>query len=175
MATKKKAKETEIGPEIVHALPPVWDSVCLAFGVIPKTAVFTYGNKIFNPSGNFMPDHIIAHETVHMDQQARLVPHDAEKCAKMKDPIDLCTCGAVEQGAALWWGKFLRDAAFRLDQESEAYAVQFAFVCEVQRDRNTRARFLIDLARVLSGPIYGHVITTSEAQALIRRRSGITN
>lgn len=147
--TQPITKEVD-GVTVIYDTPPVWDSVCRAFGVIPQTAVFTYGESIYNPSGGFMPDHIIVHEKIHIEQQKR-----------------------EGMTAALWWGKFLRDPAFRLDQESEAYAAQYRFVCTKVKDRNARSNFLMNIARTMGGIMYGNMIGIHEASKLIRERSGV--
>lgn len=138
------------GIRVIHETPPVWANVCATFGVIPATAVFTYNDRIYNPCGAYLPDHIVVHERVHIKQQ-----------------------GGTDESAGLWWGKFLRDPAFRLDQESEAYAVQYAYVCKQQKDRNVRHNFLLNLARVLSGPMYGNCIGMQEALNLIKSRANV--
>ena len=135
---------------IVNEKPPVWDAVCAAFHINPKGVLFTYGDAIYNPDGVQIPDHIIEHEQVHEKQQKRdgMTPE-------------------------LWWGKFLRDKDFRLDQESEAYAVQYAFICKHLKDRNQRHKFLFNIALSLSGPLYDKCIGHMEAMALIKKRANL--
>ena len=131
--------------KIINKKPPVWDSVCKAFNILPKNVLFTYGDIIYNPDSADLPHHIIVHEEIHEAQQTKegMTPE-------------------------LWWGKFLREPKFRLDQESEAYAAQYKYFCEHNKDRNTRARFLMALVGSLSGPLYGNIITTSDAMKLIK-------
>lgn len=175
--TQDEIKTTVIdGIEVIYTKPPVWDSVVATFQVIPATAVFTYGNRIYNPSGAYIADHVIEHEKVHMNQQARLINHAPEcNILKTEDTEDenRCSCGQVDEGAALWWGKFLRDSAFRIDQETEAYAFQYAFVCYKVKDRNARVKFLTQIAQTLAGPLYGRAISFNEAMSNIKSRSGV--
>lgn len=140
------------GVLVIYDYPPVWDSVVGAFNIRPLNAVFTYGDKIYNPGGAYLPDHVMVHEKVHIKQQ-----------------------GGTDEGAALWWGKFLRDSIFRIEQEIEAYAVQYKFVCGKVKDRNARFNFLLQLARTMSGPMYGKCITTNEATKLIRDQANVQN
>lgn len=134
--------------KVINEKPPVWDKVCAAFGVLPQNVFFTYGDTIYNPDGAHIPDHILAHEEVHEVQQTKegMTPE-------------------------LWWGKFLRDPQFRVDQEAEAYAKQYAFICNSIKDRNHRYRVLFDLARILSGPLYDKAITHQGAITLIKERA----
>jgi len=129
--------------------PPVWDSVCTAFKINP-IAFFTYGDTIYNPSNLNLPIEIIAHEKVHMEQQN----HN-------------------EKDAALWWGKYLRDPQFRVDQEAKAYGKQYAVICSGLKDRNERCRYLTLLARSLSGPLYDNAVSFQTAMQLIKEKSGV--
>ena len=136
--------------EVKIEKPPIWNDICFAFGIIPQKVLFTYGDTIYNPDNVKIPDDIIEHEKVHMEQQNHNV-----------------------NDAALWWGKFLRDPAFRVDQESKAYAVQYRFVCKFVTDRNQRFNFRMELARLLSGPLYGNSISQKDAEKLIYKLSGV--
>lgn len=129
--------------------PPVWEAVCNAFGIRPA-AYFTYGNAIYCVDVPPPPPDIIEHERVHMSQQS-------------------------EEGMTpeLWWGKFLRDPVFRVEQEAEAYGRQYAFLYPRIKDRNVKVRLLHSLAMSLSGPLYNNVIGVGEASNLIQRQSGI--
>lgn len=138
---------TPTGPvKITFARPPVWDSVCLAFGIIPETAIFTYGDKIHNPNMMDLYPHLIEHEKVHMHQQ-----------------------NFNDEDAAIWWGKFLRDPQFRVDQEAQAYAAQYDFICTTIKDRNRRNTIKLELAGILAGPLYHNTVSRSEAVALIKK------
>ena len=72
---------------------------------------------------------------------------------------------------ALWWGKYLRDEKFRIDQEAKGYARQYDVICKVMRDRNKRARYMWGLANSLSGALYGNVILHSDAMKMIKKFS----
>jgi hypothetical protein len=128
--------------------PPIYDNVVSMIGdnVSLLKTIFTYGDIIFNPNElNLTPD-IVAHEKVHMDQQ-----------------------GHNNHDAALWWGRYLREPEFRLDQESKAYTKQYEWFCQHYKDRNQRAVYLNGLAKTLSSPLYGNLITQSDAYNLIKR------
>lgn len=135
---------------IINDKPPVWDSVCKAFNIIPMNAIFSYGDRIYNPQGNELADHLIEHEKVHLRQQEH-----------------------SEQGAIMWWGKFLRDEKFRVDNEIEAYARQYQFYCSKVKDRNQQFKFLDAVARSMSGPLYNKSITYQEAMNRIKNHKKV--
>lgn len=148
----KKRLESDETVEIVNEKPPIYDNLCAALKIKPVNVFFTYGNKIYNPDNAEIPPEIIEHEKVHMKQQR----------AKYK---------GIQMTPELWWGKYLRDPEFRLDQEDKGYARQYDAVCSIQKDRNRRARYLWGLAMSLSGPLYGDIITHSEAMKKIKKLS----
>lgn len=90
-----------------------------------------------------MPEDLIAHESTHIRQQS--TQPDA------------------------WWSRYLDDQFFRVEQEAEAYAAQYDYVCHhILKDRNARNKFLLRLASSLASPIYGSVISTSTAMERIK-------
>lgn len=124
--------------------PPVYDAVCAHFDIRGKRVVFTYGDTIFNPSNAHIDEHLEIHEAVHATQQEKI------------------------GGPDIWWQKFLKDPRFRLEQELEAYRAQYASFCRAELDRNKRVRFLMDIARDLSSPMYGSPISLLGAMDAIR-------
>jgi len=135
--------------QIKNEKPPIWENACAAFQINPKNTIFTYGDIIYNPGGKTLSEDVIAHETVHIQQQS----------------VD---------GPDLWWGKYLRDPEFRIQQEVRAYAAQFAFLISKYKDKNQRVRILMDLAQLLSGPLYANAISHTEAMMLIQQCSGFS-
>lgn len=130
--------------------PPVYDDICKAFGIIPRNVYFTYGDTIYNPDKLDIPLEIIEHEKVHMEQQK----HN-------------------DKDATLWWGKYLREPEFRLNQEARGYGRQYETICKIIKDRNHRDRYLRQLATSLSGPLYNNIISHIEAMKLIKSFSKI--
>lgn len=137
--------------KIVNEKPPIYDQlVAYGFGFDPGGTVFTYGDTLYNPAGIAIPDHLLVHEEVHAGQQGH-----SEKVAKD------------------WWGRYVVDPYFRIDQESEAYAKQYAFICVKVKDRNQRHGVLWNLASMLGGPMYGLVISHDAAMKMIREKSNV--
>ena len=134
-----------LGLKVSFEKPPVYDNVCAAFGIIPRNTFFTYGDTVYNPDRIMMPLDIVEHEKVHMEQQDH-----------------------SEAGAEIWWGKYLRDPVFRIDQEGRAYGIQYKFVCSIIKDREQRNRALMRMVGSLSGPLYQNAIGQAEAIEMIK-------
>lgn len=134
--------------KIIHELPPIWDEV-IAAGMKPNPAnvVFTFADAIYVPSGKPIPDHLVAHEETHAEQQ-----------------------GFSDEGARVWWSRYILDPWFRMVQEAEAYARQYDFICRSIKDRNQRHVVLTDFSRMMSSPTYGSVIKSSDAYEMLKER-----
>lgn len=85
---------------------------------------------------------LIEHETTHSRQQTQM-------------------------GAGPWWSRWLDSPEFRLEQEVEAYRAQYRFACGLGASRQVRRRLLRQLAKDLSGPMYGHIVTLAGALELL--------
>lgn len=147
--------------KIVIDKPPIYDAI-VANGMHPHArTIFTYGDTIYNPGNVDIVDHLIEHEQTHYDQQMRpLAPQDR-------------TTSHMADAADAWWGRYLIDPYFRIEQEVEAYANQYAYICATVRDRNRRHKILWDLATSLSGPMYGSVISHFDAMHMIKTKAKI--
>jgi hypothetical protein len=132
--------------KVVIEKPPFWKKVIEVFGdePDPMTAVYTYGDTIYNPGGHELDLVLLAHEQVHA-RQHNYNTKDADKYLK----------------------KYFTDWHFRLECEIEAYRAQYKFFCTVVKDRNARTRFLYKLARDLSTGYALPVITGTDAIRLI--------
>lgn len=122
--------------------PPNYEEILKKFPVKDMPVVFTYGDTLYNVPENYnVPQHLARHEFVHMKQQG-------------EDP-------------AGWWKKYIADDQFRLEQELEAYAVQYKFVKETT-SRKRSDHFLDVVAFDLSSDVYGRIISFQDAQTKIR-------
>ncbi|TSA58174.1 hypothetical protein D4R42_00235 [bacterium] len=127
---------------IVKEYPPFYLSI-IQHGMNPNDhTFFTYGDTIFNPHDLILKDHSIAHEEQHSEQQG--------------------------DNPQAWWDRYLADPYFRIDQEAEAYARQFNFMCKTNKDREKRFHIMLDLSRFLASPLYGSVIGRDMALKLIK-------
>lgn len=128
--------------EIVNQFPPNIDAIRRRFEMSGfPTAVFAYGDTLYNPTGIEIPADLMAHEETHQKQQAIYGLQD-------------------------WWTRYLQDDAFRLGQEVEAYQAQVKYA---QRNypREHKRWLLNEIVRNLSSKLYGKIVTKSQAKELI--------
>lgn len=128
--------------KIVVGKPPNYERIVAAFGPLPETVIFAWGDTIFVQDKIFadsFPPELVAHEGVHSRQQA------------------------ASGGPEAWWERYLTDARFRLDQEIEAYRAQIAF----QPNRAARRNCLREVAGDLAGPMYGRIVNKQQALELL--------
>ncbi len=134
--------------EISNELPPNYKDIIKILPEVEgnKRVVFTFGKFIYNPGGGNIPYHLIAHELVHEKQQSKGLFMTPER----------------------WWKKYLKDKRFRFTQEIEAYRTQYKLVKKISNNREEVNRLLARFAMDLSSPIYGSIVTTTEAIDLIK-------
>lgn len=130
--------------------PPIWEEANKFFKLeeLGLGSIFTYGDTIYNPFNVELTQDLIVHEMVHIRQQE-----------------------SDNTVAGIWWKRFFMDPDFRLEQELEAYAAQYKYICTQVTDREKRSKNLLTLAGLLSGPMYGHIIGKMEAYAQIKHRA----
>lgn len=157
MNNKPTTKEVKV----LMKEPPCYDSVCLAFNT-KINAYFTYGDTIYCVGVPYPAPDIIEHEQAHMAQQLAM-------CGENTEP----TPENYEKGARLWWGRFLREVDFRIDQEARAYGAQYAMICKRIPHRQMRFEVLQQLSRTLSGPLYNNSINLIGAMQRIKEYSGV--
>lgn len=128
----------------VRAFPPNYADICKAIPSVRgmRGVVFTYGDACYvQPTGNpTLSLDLEAHEETHVQQQAEI-------------------------GADVWWQRYLSDKKFRLEQELEAYKVQYVVL--QQFPRAVRRKRLAAISKDLGGKMYGGIITSEQAKRLI--------
>lgn len=120
-------------------LPPNIEDILRVFPITSNT-VFTYGTDVYTQGQGELPEYILAHEAVHVQQQS--------------NPKE-------------WWDRYLIDAHFRLEQELEAFGEQYKWMVEHFPSRMHKP-VLFDLANQLCGETYGHLMSFQEAENKIR-------
>lgn len=128
--------------KIVEDFPPNFAEIEREFGRMEEVkALFCYGNTIYNPfKREILPDAEI-HEQVHSVQQG--------------------------QYPDVWWYKYISDKEFRLSQEIEAYGTQYHWAKDKVHGK-MREWVKSSLAKELSGPTYGSLISQSSAESKIK-------
>lgn len=122
--------------------PPIYERAQEVFDLSGMQPVFTYGEVIYNPHGNYLDEPLLAHERVHSLQQS--------------------------DGPLAWWERYFVDASFRFDQEIEAYREQYRVAKRTIKDRNALNHYVRRLAQDLSSPMYGNIVSFTEALRLIK-------
>ena len=125
--------------EIVVGWPPIKDRILEAFPAVRarRGVIFSWGSIIYNPHNVAIPPALRAHEAVHEVQQNG-------------DPL-------------AWWERYIADPAFRYEQELLAHRAEW----RAQPNRAARRAGLVEIARRLSSPMYGGLITFDQAKAAI--------
>lgn len=124
---------------ILREYPPMFDKIAAAFpGARDRGVMFAWAGTVYLPSGGEVPPELKAHEEVHFEQQG-----DA--------PVD-------------WWERYIASAEFRLEQEIAAHRAEFRCFKRIHADRNKRAKYLRLCAERLASPLYGSLLTASEAR-----------
>lgn len=132
--------------KIVHGYPPLFDRMLEVFPNAKKPGVlFCWGDTIYNPSNVTIPGYLVAHESVHRDQQG-------------KEP-------------AFWWERYMANPEFRLAQEVPAHREEYRQYSIDFPNRNMRRLALKTIAQRLSGPLYGNMISFDKARALIKEKA----
>lgn len=121
--------------------PPNYKDIAKVFKITGKPGiVFTYGSKLYVPSGHSIDRHLLVHEETHEKQQNAI-------------------------GVEEWWSKFLSDPNFRFVQELEAYRNQYRSMWSLPLKR--RLGYLDHIAGDLSGEMYGNLMTKEQAIKVI--------
>jgi hypothetical protein len=124
--------------------PPNIQQLKTFFDVETHKPIFTYGDEIYAPYHEHVPEDIIEHEKIHIKQQKQFTNPD------------------------IWWNKYILDTEFRLAQELEAYAHQYQWIKGIS---NTKIadEALIEMASNLSSPLYRLNISYGRAEKLIKK------
>ena len=132
--------------QIKNEYPPNFDTISAILPVSSSNpAIFCYSDTIYNPFDlNVTPD-LELHEQVHNKQQGA----EPDK----------------------WWYNYLKDPQFRLEQELEAYAHQWAFIKKHIKNKQALEWGIFKIAEALSSPLYGNLITFNEAESKVKKLS----
>lgn len=135
--------DAELKIEILRGLPPNFEMIAKALPAARKPGtIFTYGYQIYVSDGAQLPKSIVAHEVVHVQQQAIY-------------------------GRDEWWARYVTDPEFRFQMELAAHRMELSVATtEGNRKDCRRAEKLI--AQRLASPLYGNACTLVKARNLLR-------
>lgn len=129
--------------KISHEKPPIYERLVRVFGIDWNDGiVITYGDTLHTKEGNNIPNDLVVHEKTHTRQQEKI-------------------------GIMTWWEEYIANPEFRIKQEAEAYRNQWKFLISTEKNRERLFHKKLRLVDDLSGPIYGNVVSGSEALKLI--------
>lgn len=121
--------------------PPNIAAITEAFpdAVKSRSVIFAYGEDIYNPFDLPVGPQNVAHEQVHFIQMREI------------------------GGAEKWWKRYIKDPAFRVQQEIPAYRAEYRYIKDHTNDRERIARASRQMASALSGPNYGRCMSFNDA------------
>lgn len=134
--------------KVIYDYPPNYDEIAEAFDLSSiKGIVFTYGEDLYVPEGKsvILDKPLIRHEMTHTMQQQAM-------------------------GIEAWWKRYLVDPKFRLEQELEAYRVQYKALASLPPKH--QIGYLNHISQALAGDMYGNILSVEQAKAIITE--GIT-
>ncbi|MFA6267668.1 MAG: hypothetical protein WC670_18370 [Pseudolabrys sp.] len=133
---------------VSKGFPPMYSEIHRVFNVRGKPILFAWGDTIFAPppAGPLTPA-LHAHEGVHGLRQM-----------------------AHSGGPAGWWRAYIDDPRFRLFEEVPAHQAEYRWH-ELHSGRHGRDQALESIARRLSSPLYGSLVTFEQAKKLLSERA----
>lgn len=129
---------------VVRQPPPNLAAIIRVFpGAAGKGIIFAYGGKIYNPTNAQLSKQILAHEAVHGERQ---LSHPG--------------------GPDAWWAAYLTHPKFVFAEELPAHIAEYK-AYKGGRHGFSRQGALHHVAGKLSGPLYNHAVTKTEAIKLL--------
>lgn len=111
--------------------PPNFEQILAAFpGASGPGVIFSWEDRIFNPSGRPIPGPLVAHEELHGRRHV------------------------LAGGSLKWWDKYIADPEFRYTEELLAHVAEMR--AQPCRDRNYHDRLLWNTANRLVAPLYNY-------------------
>lgn len=124
---------------ILQAFPPNYAQILSVFPSAQRRGViFSYYPNIHCPGAKTLPAELIAHEEVHLHRQ------------KMA-------------GVERWWEEYLRNPAFRYQEELIAHQVEYRHLMANAPSRTVRRMALKHTAARLASGLYGQIVTHKKA------------
>lgn len=133
--------------QILQEYPPNIEQIAAVFPMAKtrKDVIFAYGEAIYNPSGQDLPQEILAHEMVH--------------CMRQLDHAE---------GVVGWWQEYLTDPDFAYYEELLAHRAEYSSIIERHPCRPMRRKALRHVAKKLSSALYGKLVTFEQAKRALK-------
>ena len=137
---------------IINDWPPNIDAIRAAFPIEGREdVIFSYGDRVYAPCSQVIHQALQAHERVHCERQ-------------------LSRLGGVED-----WGRdYIADPAFRLAEEIPAHLAEYIWWAgrpgadrPIDGFRSVRLFHLTKIAQRLASPLYGGLLSLSDAKKAI--------
>lgn len=130
-------------PEIKHTRPPNFAKIVEVFPLARgPLVIFAYAPYIYVPNGKPLLTSLIAHETIHVKRQKKM-------------------------GVELWWDTYLTSPKFRWEEEVLAHRAEYDSLAAMAWSDRARMKALKTVARKLAAPLYGRMVTVTEALQLL--------
>lgn len=157
---------------LYHEYPPIFDEIVKVFPfAADKGVIFSWGDKVYFPQPTgLIPPQLVAHEEVHGGRQLNYAWEIGQREEEPKDNSIEFYLAENERSVRMWWEEYLKNPQFRLTEELPAHQVEYKVYCEMVKDKNQRARYLHRMAMRLAGPLYGSLITYTEAKKQIQQK-----
>ncbi len=131
--------------QIIYDYPPMIEEIDAKFHVMGKKVIYSWGDKLYNPNKLHVTDALANHEAFHGDRQ-------------------------IECGVEEWWKLYIADKDFRMGEEVFAHAIEYyTMSLDQSLNRKQRRSALPLIAKKLAGPLYGNMMSVSEAMRMIKR------
>ena len=124
--------------KVLAQFPPNIKRIAKAFP-LSGGEIFAWDGIIYNPNRGHLSKALIAHEKVHF---------------KQGHPVE-------------WWDCYIASPAFRLEMETEAHIEEYRVFCRGEPNTDKRKNYLTQIARRLSAPMYGDIISYTQAKKRI--------
>lgn len=136
--------------KIIKTFPPNWPEIAKHFPVKGKQGIlYAYGNILYNPSGVEVSPWILRHEEVHGRRQ-------------------LGEEGDERMSVKRWWDEYIAYEDFRYKEELLAHQREWQSYVEQMGDVN--GYYLDAIAKRLSSPLYGRMVTFEQARKAIQEQ-----
>lgn len=126
------------------SFPPNYLKIKAGMDIAGRKPIFCYGNIIHNPHKLVITPSLNAHEESHSVRQ-------------------------LSMGVEEWWDRYIADPRFRFEEELLAHRAEWAKLKDgpPMMSATQQRKALAQLARRLSGPLYGNLKTPEQAAGLI--------